>query len=720
MSRFDEKLDANGHNSIERQSIVLFVHSPPTPPSSSSPLSSLLLCWSAPSAFPTPSSVLPLRSVVQLSPSRDVGLFRSLLIKAPVERCLCIVAPSACLYLECGGRQQRELLLTSLHCLLTHQGKTANAEAAPARPSPSSVSQPSTPTVGGLTAPPPPSTPSPLPHPSPSSASREVLPLPGSAAEARPVESSAPVQPQPLPSQSPASALTSPASASSPVVSDFKAAVHRLSAGDRFTLWAQEEEGQLSSRAVFLRFEAASGDETPGLLHWSDVDGGVAGGGPGRLLLNSTKRMTVGCPLSAHIPAVRCLSITAGQGLTLHLEAASREVRDAWQRSLHLLLTRNGLQAVEAAKRGTPQPKEPVRRPSLKTAPPLSPSTAQRRQPTTPAGRAEPTSQSVEAAAVVSPPTSASALNPAASPATPPAEGGASEDATTSSAAEVALHSPLALTPPLPQPPSSDSPQLPPPPLTPPPEVMQEPPAASACASPSTAPPSVPSPPSSEAATPSPLPPAPSAAASLPSIAAGSRALPSDGGGGELGRTIQFCDPTDFFHIQAKVGEGSYGSVYRAVDVRDGSLVAIKVLPFDGRHDSRASLKLRKEIHILQRCESAFIVGYKGAYQKGSSVWVAMEYAGGGSLSDVMQACGHTFSERQIACIMRMALQGLAALHRVGIIHRDVKVHTHTHTHTHTLAQPFSPSAVVLTRVLFVVSCRGAGRQHLGGRERPV
>ena len=170
--------------------------------------------------------------------------------------------------------------------------------------------------------------------------------------------------------------------------------------------------------------------------------------------------------------------------------------------------------------------------------------------------------------------------------------------------------------------------------------------------------------------------------------------------------------------VWVQIGEGSYGSVYRAVDVRDGGLVAIKVLPFDGRDNSRASLKLRKEIHILQQCQSPYIVGYRGAYQKvlthtlaqhhvapqllsttasahcdadhalalpsvcaplplrgvqGSSVWIAMGYAGGGSLSDMMHACGHTFSERQIAAIMSMALQGLAALHRVGIIHRDIK-----------------------------------------------
>ena len=145
---------------------------------------------------------------------------------------------------------------------------------------------------------------------------------------------------------------------------------------------------------------------------------------------------------------------------------------------------------------------------------------------------------------------------------------------------------------------------------------------------------------------PPPLPPPPSATDLLPLSAptlassaspaspatplpGGSRALPasSPSRSSSVSRTIQFSDPTEWFLLQTKIGEGSYGSVYRALDVRDDTLVAIKVLPFDGRDNSRASLKLRKEIKILKRCESPYIVGYRGAFQKGSSVWIAMTIA---------------------------------------------------------------------------------------------
>jgi serine/threonine protein kinase len=116
------------------------------------------------------------------------------------------------------------------------------------------------------------------------------------------------------------------------------------------------------------------------------------------------------------------------------------------------------------------------------------------------------------------------------------------------------------------------------------------------------------------------------------------RALPprSLGAGSEsaVNRTINFSDPTEFFQLQSKIGEGSYGAVFKAVDFRDNADVAIKVLQFQGRD----SLKLRKEIHILKQCNSKYIVGYKGAFQRGSNVWIVMEVRGAHTLFTGMHA----------------------------------------------------------------------------------
>ena len=136
-----------------------------------------------------------------------------------------------------------------------------------------------------------------------------------------------------------------------------------------------------------------------------------------------------------------------------------------------------------------------------------------------------------------------------------------------------------------------------------------------------------------------------------------------------INRTINFMDPTEFFSLKAKIGEGSYGAVYKAIDHRDGQAVAIKIIPFSGKD----SLKLRKEIRTLRQCHSPFIVGYKGAFHKLENVWIVMEYAAAGSLSDMMQICKRTLSEVQISAVMKQTLAGLAYLHGQGKIHRDIK-----------------------------------------------
>ncbi len=144
---------------------------------------------------------------------------------------------------------------------------------------------------------------------------------------------------------------------------------------------------------------------------------------------------------------------------------------------------------------------------------------------------------------------------------------------------------------------------------------------------------------------------------------------------GSLNQTINFQDPTSMFDLQTKIGEGSYGSVYRAVDHRDNAQVAIKIISFSGVDSS----KLRNEIRVLRECSCPHIISYRGAFQKAESVWIVMEYCSGGSLSDMMLLCRHTFSENQISCIMRQTLRGLEYLHRTDqgkkkcIIHRDIK-----------------------------------------------
>eukprot|EP00462_Mataza_sp_D1_P027982 CAMPEP_0175175220 /NCGR_PEP_ID=MMETSP0087-20121206/33079_1 /TAXON_ID=136419 /ORGANISM="Unknown Unknown, Strain D1" /LENGTH=463 /DNA_ID=CAMNT_0016466801 /DNA_START=19 /DNA_END=1410 /DNA_ORIENTATION=- len=131
----------------------------------------------------------------------------------------------------------------------------------------------------------------------------------------------------------------------------------------------------------------------------------------------------------------------------------------------------------------------------------------------------------------------------------------------------------------------------------------------------------------------------------------------------------QDVDPAEIFQVLAKLGEGSYGSVYKAIDKRDQQIVAVKVLEIEDEDTT----ELEGEINILRNCKSEFIVQYKGSFQKDGNIWIVMEFCGAGSICDLMAICDKTLDEDQIAVIMKMSLQGLEYLHKCRKIHRDIK-----------------------------------------------
>jgi len=82
---------------------------------------------------------------------------------------------------------------------------------------------------------------------------------------------------------------------------------------------------------------------------------------------------------------------------------------------------------------------------------------------------------------------------------------------------------------------------------------------------------------------------------------------------------------------------------------------------------------IQNEVEILKNCRSPHIVALGGVYVKRDRVWIAMEYCAAGSLTQMMNTCQRALTEKQIAAVLRMCLQGLQYLHSQGIIHRDLK-----------------------------------------------
>jgi len=126
--------------------------------------------------------------------------------------------------------------------------------------------------------------------------------------------------------------------------------------------------------------------------------------------------------------------------------------------------------------------------------------------------------------------------------------------------------------------------------------------------------------------------------------------------------------PEEVFDLLEKLGEGSYGSVFKAVHKESGEVLAIKQVPVDTDLQ-----EIIKEISIMQQCDSVFVVKYYGSYFKNTDLWIVMEYCGAGSVSDIMRLRNKTLREDEISCILKDTLKGLEYLHFRRKIHRDVK-----------------------------------------------
>jgi tRNA A-37 threonylcarbamoyl transferase component Bud32 len=134
--------------------------------------------------------------------------------------------------------------------------------------------------------------------------------------------------------------------------------------------------------------------------------------------------------------------------------------------------------------------------------------------------------------------------------------------------------------------------------------------------------------------------------------------------------------PGDFpietrFTLEARVGRGASGDVYRALDRVTGQPVAVKRLVHD-RGDDDALTRFRREARLLAQIEHPHVVRYvaHGVDADGRACLV-VEWLAGEDLSRRLKRAPLVPAEALL--VAREIASGLAALHDAGIVHRDVK-----------------------------------------------
>ncbi|KAK9471297.1 uncharacterized protein V1510DRAFT_420609 [Dipodascopsis tothii] len=121
------------------------------------------------------------------------------------------------------------------------------------------------------------------------------------------------------------------------------------------------------------------------------------------------------------------------------------------------------------------------------------------------------------------------------------------------------------------------------------------------------------------------------------------------------------------------IGGGTFGSVYAAVNLDNGDLMAVKEIRLQDTQSIRGIVKqIKDEMTVLEMLSHPNIVQYYGVEVHREKVFIFMEYCQGGSLAALLEH-GRIEDETVSQVYTLQMLEGLAYLHQSGIVHRDIK-----------------------------------------------
>ena len=127
------------------------------------------------------------------------------------------------------------------------------------------------------------------------------------------------------------------------------------------------------------------------------------------------------------------------------------------------------------------------------------------------------------------------------------------------------------------------------------------------------------------------------------------------------------------WRIEALLGTGGMGSVYRAEHVHVGRKAAVKVLHADLCRSPAERERFRREARVASRLRSPHVVEVLDFGEDASGrPYLAMELLEGESLRAVLEREGRLSPHRTVR-LLRQLLDGLSAAHAAGIVHRDLK-----------------------------------------------
>lgn len=126
------------------------------------------------------------------------------------------------------------------------------------------------------------------------------------------------------------------------------------------------------------------------------------------------------------------------------------------------------------------------------------------------------------------------------------------------------------------------------------------------------------------------------------------------------------------YRIDALLGQGGMGAVYRGMDIMLERPVAIKALRSEVASQPQLVERFRQEARTLARLLHPNIATLYSLVRDGDDLYMVMEFCEGETFESILRRRGRLSPEEALP-LFTQALDGLGHAHQHGIVHRDIK-----------------------------------------------
>ena len=131
------------------------------------------------------------------------------------------------------------------------------------------------------------------------------------------------------------------------------------------------------------------------------------------------------------------------------------------------------------------------------------------------------------------------------------------------------------------------------------------------------------------------------------------------------------------YKILENLGIGSYGVVYKVSKLNNNieNIYVIKQIPLKGLNENKIK-EVKQEAKILSSIKSSFVVKYFDSFEENNILNIVMEYCEGGDLEKLIEKHKKSKTILKEEIIWKLFIQmtiGLASIHKLKILHRDLK-----------------------------------------------